>query len=94
MECSTSGWYWTPYSFFSSFSKAATGTTSVDAVTVNPSGAAEQASPCDIHTDCSAGVPSKSVEADLETVSAVRPYSRAPLSSTVPPRVVAMSWNP
>ncbi|CAM5739226.1 hypothetical protein SHIRM173S_12175 [Streptomyces hirsutus] len=26
---------------------------SVDAVTAKPSGAAEQASPCDIHTSCS-----------------------------------------
>lgn len=61
---------------------------------MKPSGAAEQASPCDIHTDCSAGVPSKSVEDGRETVSGVRPYSRAPLSSTTPPRVVAMSWKP
>ncbi len=94
MECITSGWYCTPYSFFSSFSKAATGTTFVDAVTVKPSGAAEQASPCDIHTDWFSGVPSKSVEPTLETCSGVRPYSRAPVLSTVPPRMVAISWKP
>ncbi|CAM5400934.1 hypothetical protein SALBM135S_04795 [Streptomyces alboniger] len=94
MECITSGWYCTPYSFFSSSSKAATGTTSVDAVTVKPSGAALHASPCDIHTGCSAGVPSKRVESALETESGVRPYSRAPVLSTVPPRVVAISWKP
>lgn len=66
----------------------------MDAVTVKPSGAAEQASPCDIHTDCSVGVPSKRSKPALETASAVRPYSRAPLSSTVPPSVVAISWKP
>ena len=90
----TSGWYWTPYSFFSSFSKAATGTTSVDAVTVKPSGAAEQASPCDIHTGCSVGVPSKRVEPALETAAGCGRTHARPLSSTVPPRVVAMSWKP
>lgn len=94
MECITSGWYCTPYSFFSSFSKAATGTTSVDAVTVKPSGAAEQASPWDIHTDWFAGVPSNRVEPFLETASGVRPYSRAPVLSTWPPRVTAISWKP
>lgn len=66
----------------------------MDAVTVKPSGAAEQASPWDIHTDCSSGVPSKRVEPDFETCSGVRPYSRAPVLSTVPPRVVAISWKP
>lgn len=90
----TSGWYWTPYSFCSSFSNAATGTTSVDAVTVKPAGAAEQASPWDIHTDWVSGVPSNSVEPLLETARGVRPYSRAPELSTVPPRVVAISWKP
>ncbi|CAM5383284.1 hypothetical protein SHIRM173S_09283 [Streptomyces hirsutus] len=60
---------------------------SVDAVTAKPSGAAEQASPCDIHTSCSSGVPSKRVEAGLETCSPVRPYSREPVLSTWPPRL-------
>lgn len=61
---------------------------------MKPSGAAEQASPWDIQTGCSSGVPSNRVEPDFETCSGVRPYSRAPVLSTVPPRVVAISWKP
>ena len=61
---------------------------------MKPSGAAEQASPCDIHTCCSAGVPAKSVGAGLGDGQRVRPYSRAPVCSTVPPRAGAISWKP
>ena len=59
-----------------------------------PAGAAEHASPWDIQTDCRSAVPSKRVEPGLETASGVRPYSRAPVLSTVPPRVIAISWKP
>lgn len=61
---------------------------------MKPSGALEQASPCDIHTCCSSGVPAKSVEPCLVTVSPVRPYSRAPVLSTLPPSALAISWKP
>ena len=40
-ECSTSGWNWTPYSFFSGQAMAAVGQTAVFAVTVKPSGTCE-----------------------------------------------------
>ena len=55
--CMTSGWNWTPNRRRCAFSTAATGVTSVRAVTAKPGGAAVQVSPCDIHTRCLAGVP-------------------------------------
>ena len=59
--CMTSGWNWTPNMRRCSFSTAATGVTSVRAVTVKPGGAAVQVSPCDIHTCCWPAVPASSI---------------------------------
>ena len=50
--CRTSGWNWTPASLRSTSSNAATGAPVEVAVTVNPGGACETASPWLIQTDC------------------------------------------
>ena len=91
--CITSGCHCTPAIRRSSDSKAATGVTSVEASTRKPAGAAVTESPCDIHTLCSAGTSASSVPASL-TETAVRPYSRAPVCATSPPRPCAISWKP
>ncbi len=64
------------------------------ALTRKPSGAATTESPCDIHTDCAAGVPANSVEEDSRTARSVPPYSRVPVLSTTPPSARAMAWKP
>jgi hypothetical protein len=51
-------------------------------------------SPCDIQTDCCAGSPWKRVFSAGVTSSGVRPYSRAPVWATVPPRARAIAWKP
>ncbi|CAB4929632.1 unannotated protein [freshwater metagenome] len=91
--CLTSGWNCTPASRRSTSSKAATGAPVEVAVTVNPGGAAETASPWLIQTDCSSGVSPNSRFA-VVTVSGVPPYSRSPVCATVPPRDCAMAWKP
>jgi hypothetical protein len=58
-----------------SLSNAATGAAAVCATLVKPSGTALMASKWLIHTDCSAGSPSR--RRPPSTVSAVRPYSPA-----------------
>ena len=62
---------------------------------VNPSGAAVTESPWLIHTVCTSGVPSSRVPTAVSGhVAVVAPYSRTPVRSTVPPRALAMTWNP
>ena len=92
-ECITSGCHCTPAKPASTFSNAATGVPSVLARTENPSGAWETESPCDIQTLCWAGMPSRSTPCS-PMLTGVRPYSRAPLLSTVPPSPRAISWKP
>ena len=92
-ECSTSGCHWTPASPRPTSSKAATGVSAVEASTVKPSGAWATESPWDIQTLCSAGMPSSRVPGS-ETATGVRPYSRAPVWATSPPRPLAISWKP
>ena len=91
--CITSGCHWTPAIRRSTDSNAATGVTAVEASTVKPAGAAVTESPCDIHTVWVAGRSASRVPVS-ETSTPVRPYSRAPVSATVPPRPWAISWKP
>ena len=91
--CRTSGWNWTPASFRSTSSKAATGAPVEVAVTVNPGGAALTASPWLIQTFCSSGR-SPNSRPSVVTVSGVPPYSRSPVRATVPPREAAIAWKP
>ena len=93
-ECPTSGWYWTPARRRSVFSKPATATRSVDAVTVKPSGAAVTESPWLIQTGCVPGRPACSTPPESVTASSVRPYSRVPSGATSPPSARAMAWKP
>ena len=58
-ECTTSGWYCTPASRRATFSNAAIGVSAVVAVTANPAGAWETASPWLIQTP---SVPGRSVQ--------------------------------
>ena len=90
--CMTSGWNWMPNRPSRAFSIAATGVASVRAVTVKPGGAWVAVSPCDIHTRWWRGVPERRVPSSV--LSAVAPYSAAPVRSTVPPRPATISWKP
>ena len=67
---------------------------SVTAVTVIPAGATVTESPCDIHTDCSAGCPANKVDAVSTIRAGVWPYSPVPVAATVPPNACAIAWNP
>ena len=60
---------------------------------MKPSGAAATESPCDIQTLWVAGRSASSVPASA-TLTGVRPYSRAPVCATSPPRPWAISWKP
>ena len=91
--CRTSGWNCTPARRRSTSSNAATGAPVEVAVTVNPGGAAETASPWLIHTDCSTGSEPNSAP-PVVTVSGVPPNSRSPVRATVPPSEAAMAWKP
>ena len=91
--CITSGCHCTPASCRSTSSNAATGVTVVEARTVKPAGAAVTESPWDIQTVCSAGISLSSVPGST-TLTPVRPYSRAPVWATSPPRPRAISWKP
>ena len=90
--CSTSGWNWTPNRPRATSSNAATGLSGVDAVTANPGGAAETASPCDIHTV--PVPPNPSTPPPPSTDSGVRPNSDRPVRATVPPSACAIAWKP
>ena len=70
-----------------------TGVTVLEASTEKPSGAAVTESPCDIHTECAAGLSASNVPGSV-TLTGVRPYSRAPVGETSPPRPAAISWKP
>lgn len=72
---------------------AATGVTSVLAVTVNPDGALLTKSRWDIHTACSCGSPANSMPGDV-TATVAPPYSATSEFSTVPPRACAITWWP
>ncbi len=91
-ECTTSGWYCTPASRRPVSSKAATGEPADRAVTANPPGAAVTESPWLIHTGPRRGNSRCSVPPSVS--SSVRPYSRVPVCSTVPPSASAIAWNP
>ena len=91
--CMTSGCHCTPASRRSTSSNAATGVTSVEASTVKPAGAAVTESPWDIQTVCSVGISVSRVPGS-RTATWVRPYSRAPVWATSPPRPRAISWKP
>ena len=91
--CSTSGCHWTPASRRVGVLERGHGGDAVEASTVKPSGAAGTESPCDIHTLWVAGRSPSSVPGS-RTVTGVRPYSRAPLWATSPPRPWAISWKP
>ncbi|OPZ49680.1 MAG: hypothetical protein BWY91_03027 [bacterium ADurb.BinA028] len=92
--CSTSGCHWTPNNRRSASSKAATVAPGVVAVTAIPAGASVTESPCDIHTDCSFGCPSKSSEPSGVTTASVWPYSPVPVWATVPPNAWTIAWKP
>ena len=66
----------------------------MEAVTRIPAGAPVTESPCDIHTDCSGGWPSNSVDDTSDTAAGVCPYSPVPVWATVPPSAWAIAWNP
>ncbi len=66
----------------------------MEAVTVIPSGATVTESPCDIHTDCSAGWPAKRVDAVSRSRTGVWPYSPRPVCATVPPSAWTIAWKP
>ena len=69
-------------------SRAATGTSSVEAVERKPAGAVTIPSPWLIHTSKAGGTSAKSTDGAgpaVLNVSAVRPYSPLPLRSTTPP---------
>ena len=70
-------------------SKAAIAVSAVDAVTLNPAGASETASPCDIQTDCVAGTPANNLLPSF-TSSGVRPNSDFPVWATKPASAAAM----
>ena len=74
-------------------SNAATGVTRVEASTSKPGGAAITESPWDIQTVWSAGRSASRVP-PRSTLTGVRPYSRAPVGETAPPRPWAISWKP
>ncbi len=92
--CMTSGWNCIPYMPSLAFSAAATGVPDVLAVTVKPSGATVQVSPCDIQTCCAPGRPPSKTPPGSATASAAAPYSPDPVLATSPPRSRTISWNP
>ena len=71
---------------------AATGQTSVEAVTIKPSGTDETASRWLIHTVCLSGVRSKILLREPASLSDRRagPYSPFSVCPTTPPNVAAM----
>ena len=89
----TSGCHCTPNRRRARSSNAATGLPDDVASTSKPSGAACTASPWLIHTVCDAGLPDRTVPADV-TSTAVPPYSRWPVCATVPPSAAAIAWKP
>ena len=85
----TSGWNCVVKILRSTHSMAATGHTSVLAVTVKPSGTSDTASRWLIHTVCSMGVELKSL-APAVRVMVARPYSPTSEWPTLPPSVTAV----
>ncbi len=62
--------------------------------TSKPSGAACTLSPWLIHAFWCSGVPSRMERDAPSEVMSVEPYSLSPVFATVPPRTLAMAWNP
>ena len=70
-------------------SNAAIGVSAVDAEMLNPAGASETASPCDIQTDCDAGKPANNLLPGF-TARGVRPNSDFPVCATEPASAAAI----
>ena len=65
------------------------GVSLVDALIEKPQGTSETESPCDIHTDCESGRPTKSFEPGF-VASWVRPNSDLPVFATTPASAAAI----
>ena len=92
--CWTSGWNCTAKRPASGASKAATGASGDEAVTVAPAGGSVMASKWLIHTGWVPVPASTSRVPGSATARSVRPYSPRSLRPTVPPLCWAMSWAP